>query len=199
MSACAGSLTRAFWGQENPGAASSSPLVKLRECPGPQEQFIQAFRRQGPDGSRPAGQGFMSTQRRANRMRKIVCMERAGGFELSLSSVTARHDHAHASGGTAPAGFSPEWLATNSLQTDYRNTQLVRLVRQNIRRGSPPPGAGRSSAAVTLRSFGSSLSHIPSLPGSARLPLSLPRVPVANSSRTERYDGKGNMYLQHAA
>jgi hypothetical protein len=181
-----------------------TPNLKFASCvapevSGPQEHSIQAFRRQGPDGSRPAGQGLMSTQRRANRMRIIGCMECAESVELRSSAFSVQFDHAHASGGTAPAGFFPTWLATNSLQSDYRNTQLVRLVSLNIRRGSPPPGAGLRAAAVTLKSFGSSTSHIPSLSGPARLHHSLPRVPAARSSRTERYDGKRDLYLQHAA
>jgi len=177
---------------------SSSPLVQP-EVSGPQEHLIQAFRRQGPDGSRPAGQGLMSTQRRANRMRTTGCMDGAESVELLSSVFSAQFDHAHARGGTAPVGFFPNWLATNSLQSDYRNTQLVRLVSFDIRRGSPPPGAGCQAAAVTLKSFGSSTSHIPSLSGLARLRHSLPQVPAAKGSWTERYDGKRDLHLQHAA
>ena len=33
----------------------------------------------------------------------------------------------------------------------------------------------------------------------APLPRTLPHVPAAFCRRTERYDGKGNLYLQHAA
>jgi hypothetical protein len=185
-----------------------TPNLKFASCvapevSGPQEHTIQAFRRQGPDGSRPAGQGLMSTQRRANRMRITGCMDGSESHELSSSvfrgsAFSAQFDHAHASGGTAPPVFQ-DWLATNSLQSDYRNTQLVRLVSLNIRRGSPPPGAGRRAVAVTLKSFGSSISHIPSLSGLARLHHSLPRVPAARSSWTERYDGKRDLHLQHAA
>jgi len=141
----------------------------------------------------------MSTQRRANRMRTIGCMECAESMELLSSAFSAQFDHAHASGGTAPVELLTYQLATNSLQSDHRNTQLVRLVLLNIRRGSPPPGAESHAVAVTSKSFGSSISHIPSLSGSARLHHSLPRVPAARSSRTERYDGKRDLYLQHAA
>jgi hypothetical protein len=196
-----------------------TPVSKFASCvapeaSGPQEQYFQAFRRQGPDGPRPAGQGFMSTQRRASRWRPTDCMERAESYGLSSSAFFALIDHAHASGGTAPSGFfptrfhpsdkdpspgAPERLATNSLQSDYRSTQFVRLVPMNIRLGSPPPGAGSRAAAVTLKSFGSSFPHIPSPSGLARLHPSLPRVPAVMNSRTERYDGKRDLYLQHAA
>jgi hypothetical protein len=171
----------------------------------------------------------MSTQRRANRAtpattscrreprhrrRTTGCKERAESVELFSSAFSAQFDRAHASGRTAPAGIFPstfhsiekemslgilEHSATNSLQTDYRNTQLVRLVPVNNRHGSPPAGAGILAAAVTLKSFGSSFPHIPSTSGHARLHPSLPRVPAALSCRTERYDGKRNLYFQHAA
>jgi hypothetical protein len=141
----------------------------------------------------------MSTQRRANGLRTTGCMDGAESVELLSSVFSAQFDHAHARGGTAPVGFFPNWLATNSLQSDYRITQLVRLVSFNIRRGSPPPGADYRAAAVTLKFFGSSTSHIPSLSGLARLHHSLPRVPAAKGSWTERYDGKRDLYLQHAA
>src|SRR5579859_1474760 len=132
----------------------------------------------------------MSTQRRETRLRSTGCMERAGSYGLSSSAFSAQFDHAHANGETAPAGFSANRVATDSLQSDYRSTQPVRLVRKNIRRGSPPSGVGRSATAATLKSFGSSHSHIPSLSGPARFHHSLPRVPAAKRSRTERYDGK---------
>jgi hypothetical protein len=112
----------------------------------------------------------MSTQRRENgstpatktcrlgpryRLRTKGCMECAGSYGLSSPVNFGRFDHAHTSAGTAPVGFfpssfhpidkdlslrTPEQLATNSLQSDYRSTQLVRLVPVNNRRGSPPPG-----------------------------------------------------------
>jgi hypothetical protein len=167
----------------------------------------------------------MSTQRRASRWRKTGCMDGSKSLELSSSGSSAQFDHAHGNGRTAPAGFfhpsdkdlspgaparfhpsdkdlspgAPARLATNSLQSDYHSTQLVGLVPSNIRRGSPPPGAGSHSAASRLKSQGSSLLHIPFPSGFARLLPSLPRVPIAKGSRTERYDGKRDLYLQHAA
>src|ERR1035438_4851353 len=128
-----------------------------------------------------------------------IKLERAESYWLSSLSFFALYALAYASGGTAPPSFFSAWLATNSPQSDHRSTQLVRLVSLSIRLGLPPSGAGSRAAAVTLKSSGSSFPHIPSSSGLARLHPSLPRVPVALSCRTERYDGKRDLHLQHAA
>ena len=198
MSACAGSLTEASR-PENPDAGYQ---VCLLSRPGTVRTARAVFSSISPARSgwiaRPAGQGFMSTQRRENRWRPTGCMECAGSYWLSGLAFLALYVLAHASGGTAPPD-SPAWLATISLQSDYRITQIVRLVPLNIRLGFPPPGGSHHAAAVTLKSFGSSPSHIPSLSGPARLHHSLPRAPAAKGSWTERYDGKRDLHLQHAA
>jgi len=166
----------------------------------------------------------MSTQRRASRstpstktyrggpgdgLRPTGCMDGEGSLELSssgllgsallVSAFSAQINHADSSGGKAPRGLRRKLTSTDSLQSDYRNTRLVRLVSLNIRPGSPPSRAGHHAAAVTLKFFGSSYPHIPSSSGLARLHLSLPRVPAAIGRRSERYDGKRDMYFQHAA
>ena len=169
----------------------------------------------------------MSTQRRADRMRTTDCMDGSESLELSssaflVSAFSAQYGHAHASGGTAPMGFFPtrfhpidkvdagapfrvvaslgtaEQLATNSLQSDHRNTQLVRLVRMDFRRGLPPSEAGdRALKPPRLRLTG--FPPIPSPSGFVRLHPALPWVPATMSCRTERYDGKRDLHLQHAA
>jgi hypothetical protein len=155
----------------------------------------------------------MSTQRRENRLRTTSCMVRAESFGLSGPAFSAQFDHAHASGETAPPESPassqpidndlslgvPYWLATNSLQSDFRSTQTVRLVPMNIRLASPPFRATSRAEAVTLKSSGSSFPHIPSHTCLARLHSSLPQMPAALSGRTERYDGKGNLHFKYAA
>jgi hypothetical protein len=196
MSACAGSLTEAL-GLKSPRAHTQVWLLCRPGSIRTARDVVSSISPAGPNGSRPAGQGLMSTQRRESRWRPIGCMDCADKLGLSSSAPLAWHSHAHASGGTAPPEVSAR-LATNSLQSDRQNSQLVRLVTMEIRRGSPPPGAGsRAHKLLGLRLKG--LPPIPSPSGLARLHPSLPRVPAALSSRTERYDGKRDLHLQHAA
>jgi hypothetical protein len=130
----------------------------------------------------------------------------------------AHSARAYANGGTAPPatsachpsdeGLSPvatAWLATNSLQSDHRTIQfarflqIVRLVRQDIRRGSPPPGAGRRATTGTPATHRSSLPLIPFPSGFAHLRPTLPQFPAGQCRWTERYDGKRDLHLQYAA
>jgi len=142
-------------------------------------------------------------------LRPTGCMEGEGSLELSssglpgsaflVSAFLAQIDHADSSDGTAPRGLRRKLTSTDSLQQDYLNTRLVRLVALNIRPGSPLSRAGHRAEAVALKSFGLSFLPIPSPSGFARFHLSLPRVPAALRRRSERYDGKRDMYFQHAA
>jgi hypothetical protein len=151
----------------------------------------------------------MSTQRRENRWQRTSCTEgkvstrrflpdgvqRVGDPGHSNPAPITRIRRADASGGTAPP-VTPAWLATNSLQLDRR---IVKLVRQDIRRGSPPPGVARRTASRTSAIHGSSLPHIPFPPGLALIHSTLPQVPAGRRRWAERYDGKRDLYLQHAA
>ena len=131
-----------------------------------------------------------------------------------------------ASGGTAPPDFSvfhpndedlslgtPVWLATNSPHSDHRLAPLVllarlvqfvqllagQIVRQGLRQGSPPFGARLLRATGTPASHGLSLPHLPLPTGITRLHWTSPRVPAGICRWAERYDGKRDMYLEHAA
>ena len=112
---------------------------------------------------------------------------------------------------------APARLATNSLQVGIgivRLVQFVQLVflvqivqlvqfvqflRSGLRFCLLPFGAGIGAVPGRPANHGSSLQHTPSPPGLSRLPLTLPCVPAGLRRWTERYDGKGNLYLQHAA
>ena len=143
----------------------------------------------------------MSTQRRENRStpatnicrwglrcrwRRTSCTGRTEESGKTVPALIARKACADASGGTAPPGFS-ERLATKSLQMGCRSVQLVqfvqlvRLVRfvlLNLRQGSPPFGAEPGEETGTRAIYGSSIPHIPSPSGVARLHSTLPRVPA---------------------
>ncbi len=137
----------------------------------------------------PGRIGFMSTQRREGRWRLARCMDRAAASGHRASACYARDFHAFAGGRTArpriaarfhPSGKSlspgtPEWfhpsdgspspgtpdgMATNSLQSDCRTLELVRLIGC----GSPPVRDGRRADAVTQAFLRSSFPPIPRLP-----------------------------------
>src|SRR5271165_64998 len=128
----------------------------------------------------------MSTQRRENRWQRTGCTGIAKDLGLLCMAPIARCTRADATVGTAPplsACFdpfddvstgTPERLATNSLQSDYRTTKLV---RRKPRRSSPPPGIGHR-ASSDVRALGSSPRHIPFPSGFARIHLTLPQVPI---------------------
>ena len=166
----------------------------------------------------PGRIGFMSTQRRENRWQHRSCTQRAGASEHGNSAPIARHGRAHAKVGTAPPAKSA-WLATNSLQSDHRTIQIVQLVRivqlvplstvpsvprgklckRHKARSAPPFGAALGVAAGTLATLRSSLAFIPSSSGLVFLHPTLPWFPAGKRRWTERYDGKGNLHLLHAA
>jgi hypothetical protein len=157
-----------------------------------------------------AGLGFMSTQRRENRWRRTDCTRRIELPEEFFRGFKARLGCVNASGGTAPPGIQawfhlsdenpspgiPEWLATNSLQLGYR---IVQLVLQDLRHDSPPFGTGSGGEAGTPATHEASLPHISSSSCLTRLHPTLPQVPAGKCRWEERYDGKGNLHLQHAA
>ena len=101
--------------------------------------------------------------------------------------------------------------ATNSLHSDCHNESLAWL---DSRSGSPPSGATPttrtrrrgpqceagvrvpSAQRVTRRS---SFRHIAPLPVRTRLHSTLPQAPAGEIRWAERYDGKRDLYFQHAA
>ncbi len=172
MSACAGSST-----ERTCRFTSCVP----REHSGPQEHdFLSFFAGQVRRDRAPGRIGFMSTQRRENRWRRISCTQHTGLYGKSTPGPVARCACTNAGGGTAPPE-TPAWLATNSLQSGHRIVQLVQfvqIVRRDYRHSSPPFGAGPGLETGTIATHGSSPPRIPSPSGPARLLPTLPWVPV---------------------
>jgi hypothetical protein len=203
MSACAGSSTDGL---------AASPLVSPGTVRPARARFFRYFAGQVQMDRAPGRIGFMSTQRREIRWRHIRC---AGRWGQTFLCPLAQRASAIASGGTAPPGF-PAWFATNSLQSGFRIVQLDRLVqllfvqlvqlvqlvllvRLVLRHGSPPFGDGPGATAGRPANHGFSLPHIPFPSGLACFHPTLPWVPAGRRRWAERYDGKGNLYLQHSA
>jgi hypothetical protein len=158
----------------------------------------------------PGRIGFMSTQRRENRSapatkifrrgprnswQRTSCAERtrvSGGIPAGSVVQFAR---ASANVVTASPEF-PDRMATNSLQTEK---PIEQLVGQGNRRGSPPSGRDVCAAAGPSATLRSSLFLILIPSVFARLHPTLPQAPAAVRHWAERYDGKRDMHLKHAA
>jgi len=164
----------------------------------------------------PGRIGFMSTQRRASRTQRVHRTNREAMKGLTSSDFGTRFGLAIANGATAPL-MSIMWIAwawllqggakasrgaqagmaTGSLLSDYRFRTIARLAS---RCGSPPSrAAGYSGDSVRRAIHWSSRLHIPQHSSRARLHRSLPHAPAGESRWAERYDGKGNLHIQHAA
>ena len=132
----------------------------------------------------------MSTQRRENHRQRRSCTERRGGSEQIWLIFLAWFARAIAMArGIAMVGTAPPEtmnssslgrLATNSLQSDYRNTQFVRsvrLAREGIRLGShssPSPITGERTDKGIPATLRSSLLDIPAPSGFVGLSPALP-------------------------
>ena len=158
---------------------------------------------------------FMSTQKRESRWQRRSCSERTcvlGGRFWSRGRTSwngphpthvARFACAVANGQTAPLmsilWLTFAWMATKFLRSDHLLGQLVRPVLTADRRGAPPPRVRSRAAMGTQASPRSSLPHIPYPSGSAGFHPTLPHAPAGRRRRAERYDGKRDMYFEHAA
>ena len=145
---------------------------------------------------KPGRIGFMSTQRRENRStpatntcrrgpryrwQRTSCTERAEA--PGVPTPSPRNGRADASGRTAPPK-DRIGMATNSLQSDRRTGQLV---WQDVRRSSPPRGAGNCAVTSTPATHRSSSKHIPIPPGLAHFHFTLPQAPVGRRHRAESH------------
>jgi hypothetical protein len=169
MSACAVSLTERPCSTE-PGAGFTSSAFAP---PGTVRTAKEQFRVFWPARSRWIAPGrieYMSTQRRENRF-------------FSRPQCAAGDRTA-----SPPLAGWPQLFAIGSppqARSDSTSGTLPWVY--------PPQGSRRISV------IGSSYPPIFSPSGLTRLHLTLPQVPAAKNCRTERYDGKGNLHLQHAA
>jgi hypothetical protein len=163
----------------------------------------------------------MSTQRRDGRWAPTTEIGRRSlrhGSRLAQSKALANRANrlelaeavwsfpaANASGRmVSPVAHLPAIAFRQTLQEDTHcdtrcDTRNGQHVRSNCP-GSPP--AGRAAGLKPLGLIGYRLFGYLAIPFPAvfaRLHPTLPDVPVAFCSRTERYDGKGNLYFKHAA
>jgi hypothetical protein len=198
MSACAGSSTDT----PRPIGPGWRPRSLALAQAGTGQVLFQAARENSsssPAWSRwiaPGRIGIMKSQRREDHLRLALCTDREGILGSGYPDARARNHRAFAAGRTAPPE-TPARKATNSLQPDHRNQQPVSFDRFDVCIGSPPLGTASSRRSELERPPGDPPSL--SLADRAWFHLTLPRVPAALNCRTERYDGKGNMHLQHAA
>lgn len=184
---------------------------RSRNRSGREEKFFQNISpAKGPDGTPARQVGFMSTQRWEDRS---ILATQAGHRETWSWQLTdskkracaARHVCTAAEGRTASLlsilWSAMAWLATKFLQTDHLIRQLARPRLRAERRGSPPPSLRCGGSLNRQASPRSSIPHIPDPSGPARLHPPLPQFPAVHQSglRVERYDGKRDMYFQHAA
>jgi hypothetical protein len=154
----------------------------------------------------PGRIGFMSTQRWESHSTPTHHWIGALGDWQSLSDTACAENReqlevartAFQSCSFATALTAPIWKATNSVQLDSCTSRLFQVVRPEIRRGLLPVWEGCRTIFSPTVSRRSSLPLIPRPPVLENLHPASPQFPAARGRRTERYDGKRNLYLQHA-
>jgi hypothetical protein len=165
------------------------------------------------NGTTPA----MKTRRRGSRYRSqpTRCTKREGVGCIPIPAHIAQYVCAAAKGRTAPllsiVWSALAWAATKFLHSDHHIRELVRPVLQADRGGSPPPRVRSRAAMGKQASPRSSIPHISYPSGLVRIHRILPQgsigqlvpigpqAPAGYRRRAERYDGKRDMYFQHAA
>jgi hypothetical protein len=133
---------------------------------------------------------------RSNARGSMACVG-ASGFEIPVPH--ARRRRTSSQGQTARPEVNSGSVGHNSLKLDRRTLELVRLRVFRFRHGSPPSTGSPNDQPASRALLRSSFSPTPSPSGIAHFHHTLPLAPTARGCRPERYDGKGNMYLQHAA
>ena len=171
--------------------------------------FSSIYAGQVPMDRRPGRIGFMSTQRRENRIAQataICCWgfrcrwrsgsrHREGAVGRLCPAPVTRSGQAHAIGLTARPKDSAA-LVTDSLHKDH---PIVRLVRQDVCSGTKPLWKCRSTQAGPPAAHRYPLSLLSLLSGNAFLHVTLPQAPAGIRRWAERYDGKRDLHFKHAA
>jgi hypothetical protein len=120
------------------------------------------------------------------------------GTAPTHASLSLRASSFHPSDeGLSPG--TPEWLATNSLQSGHRFTQPVRQEICRPSPSSPPNRAARRAIAGAPATCRSSLRLNPAPSVLERLHPFLAYIPAGKCRWTERYDGKRDLYFLNAA
>jgi hypothetical protein len=172
MSACADSLTERSCPTDWTRVEDRFRLLRGPEWSGSaREQFLERFRRPGPRWIAPGRIEYMSTQRREDRF--LQRLTRAAG-DRTASPHRAGWPQLSADGSPHPQARSAFSSGTS-------------------------PWASPSHGSRSSRTIRSSYPPISSPSGFTRLHPALPQAPSAMSCRTERYDGKRDLYFQHPA
>jgi len=135
------------------------------------------------------------------RWQRTDCAERTEGVRDFIPARVVWHVRAVAGVETAQP-FELATTATKSLLVDHPHRLFVRSVRldvQDICGWTSPEESGSSAVNGRRATRRRSLPHTPILSDFAVFRQALPQDPVGDSRWAERYDGKGNLYLKHAA
>ena len=151
----------------------------------------------------------MSTQRRESHSTPPAEYCRSGALRgwRSLSDTACAENFeqlevaptALQSSGFAKALTAPQWEATNSLQLDSCTSRYVQVIQPETRREASQIRDANRTISGKIANRRSSLPLIPLPSVLTSLHPASPQFPAARGSRTERYDGKRDLHLQHAA
>ena len=171
------------------------------ELSGAQETKVYALAGQVRMDLEPGRIGFMNTQRRENRWQRSGCTKSAIASGAVIPTPIVLHRRALATVGTAPPEIfgkvGHKLSAIGSKLPKLRYAGLVCPARQPSQPATPGVGTRAATGKITThRSF---LPFIPSPSVLAGFHPTLPQFPAASRRWTERYDGKRDLYLQHAA
>jgi len=151
---------------------------------------------------------IMNTQRRDERSTpaaKIRCLLSWALTRLASCKSREGHESPSFPKRSFPASnlsrtahqHSPGLAVPDSLPSDHRKLQPIWLVQLDNLPGVPLPGPVVGLRPLAERPSGNPPIHFSAV--FAPIHRTLPQVPAASGRRTERYDGKGNLYFQHAA